>query len=60
MDVCLAAKWIMESRVAMQWWEQDRLDLEGIQKSAGEAEQMEGGVGDGQERDRYEFCGRMF
>ena len=60
MDVFLAAKWRLEARVAMQWWEQDRLDLEGIRNSAREEEQMEGGVGEGRERDRYEFCGRMF
>ena len=60
MDLCLAVKWSLGSRVAMQCWEQDSLDLEGIRKLYGEAEKMEGGGGDGQKRDRYDGFGRMF
>ena len=43
MELCVAEKRRPGSRVAMQWWEKDRLDLEGIRKLYGEAEQMEWG-----------------
>ena len=52
MELCVAEKRRPGSRVAMQWWEKDRLDLEGIRKSSGEAEQMEWGEEiDGKETD---------
>ena len=38
MDLCLAAK----RRPGPRWWEQEDLDLEGMQKADREAENLEG------------------
>ena len=37
--------------MAKRWWEQDGLDLEGMRTAAREAEQTEGGGGDGWDED---------
>ena len=42
MDLFPSAKRRPGPRVAMQWWEQEGLDLEGIWVAARKAEQMEG------------------
>ena len=42
MDLYLAAKERPGPRVAMRWWEQEGLDLEGMRKASWEADQMEG------------------
>ena len=41
MYLCLAAKRRLGPRVAMWWWEQEGLDLEGMRTSAQEEEQAE-------------------
>ena len=41
-DLCLAVKRRPGPRVAMRWWEQEVLDLEGARTAAQEAEQTEG------------------
>ena len=43
MDLCLAAERRPGSRVAKRWWEQEGLDLDGMQMEAREVEQEEGG-----------------
>ena len=43
MDLCLTAEQRPGPRVAMQWWEQEGMDLEGMRTAAREAEQTEGG-----------------
>ena len=42
MDLCLAEKRRLGTRVAMRWWEQEGLDLEGMHIASQEAEQTEG------------------
>ena len=42
MGLCLATKWRPGERVAMRWWEQEGLYLEGMRTVAREAEQTEG------------------
>ena len=42
MDLCLAAKWRPGPRVATRWWDQEGLDLVGMQTAAREAEQTDG------------------
>ena len=37
MDLCLAAERSPGSRIIKQWWEQDGLDVEGIQTASWEA-----------------------
>ena len=51
MDLCLAAKRRPGPRVAIRWWEQEGLDLEGMRTAAWEAERMEGGGEDGGRED---------
>ena len=51
MDLCLAAKRRPGPRVAMRWWEQERLDLEGMRTAARKAEGTVGGGRDGRDRD---------
>ena len=41
MGLFLAAKRRPETRVEMQWWEQEGLDLEGMRKAAQEVDQTE-------------------
>ena len=43
MDLCMASERIPGTRVEMRWWEQESLDLEGMQTTTWEAEDMEGG-----------------
>ena len=38
MDLCMAAKRRPGPRVETRWWEQERLDLEGMRTAAWEAE----------------------
>ena len=40
-DMCLAAERRPGSRVAKRWWEQDGLDLEGMQTAVQEAERKD-------------------
>ena len=42
MGLCLAAKQRPGTRVAMWWWEQEGLDLEGVRTAAQEMEQTKG------------------
>ena len=42
-DLCLAENWRPGPRVAMRWWEQEGLDLDGVRTADREAEQTEGG-----------------
>ena len=42
MDLCLAVKRRPGPRVAMRWWEQEGMYLEGMQTASREADQMEG------------------
>ena len=42
MDLCLAANRRPRGKLAMRWWEQDGLDLEGMWTAAREADQTEG------------------
>ena len=42
-DLCLTVKRRPGPRVAVRWWEQESLDLEGMQTEAQEAERMDGG-----------------
>ena len=42
MDLCLVAERRPGSRVDNQWWDQDGLDLEGMQTAAWGAERAEG------------------
>ena len=42
MDLCLAAEQRPVSGVAKRWWDQDGVDLEGVQMAAREAERTEG------------------
>ena len=42
MDLCLAAARRTGSRVSKRWWDQDRLDLEGMRTEDWEAELREG------------------
>ena len=41
MDLCLAEKRMSGTRVAMRWWEQEGLDLEGMWTAAQKAEWIE-------------------
>ena len=43
MDLCMSVKRKPGTRVEMRWWEQEGLDLEGMQTAAQEAEHTEGG-----------------
>ena len=43
MDLFLEAEQSPGSRVANKWWEQERLDLDGISTVDWEAERMDGG-----------------
>ena len=52
MDLCLTEKRRPGPRAETRWWEQENLDLEGMQTSDWEAEYMEGGGGCGWDRDR--------
>ena len=53
-DLCLVVVWRTGSRVSNWWWEQDGLDLEGMQMEAWEAERMKGGEDiDGTETEMY-------
>ena len=42
MDLCLATDWRPVSRLANRWWEQNGLDLEGINTSNKKTERTEG------------------
>ena len=42
MDLCLVAERRMGSRVKKRWWEQDGLDVKGMQTAAWEEEQTDG------------------
>ena len=42
-DLYMAANMMPVPRVAMQWWEQEVLDLEGVHTAAQEAKRVEGG-----------------
>ena len=42
-ELCLAVERRQGSRAANQWWQQYRLDLEGMQTAAQEEKRMEGG-----------------
>ena len=42
MDLCLAANQRPGPRVEMWWWEQEGMNLEGMQTAAQEADRMEG------------------
>ena len=50
-DLCMVAKRSTGTRVAMRWWEQWGVYLEWMRTAAWEADQTEGGGGDG--RDVY-------
>ena len=50
MDLCMAAERRTVSSVAKQYWDQDKLDLEGMQTSAQDAERMCGGGEDRQDQ----------
>ena len=41
-DLCLAEEWITGPRMSKWWWEQDGVDVEGIQTAAWDAEHIEG------------------
>ena len=42
MDLCIAEKRRPGPRLAMRWWEQEGMDLEGMRTTASEADYMEG------------------
>ena len=50
-DLCLAAERRPESRVTNRWWEQDGLDVKGVQMADREAERTDGEGGDGRDGD---------
>ena len=41
-DLCMAAEQRPGPRVSNRWWDQERVDMEGIQTAAREVEQTEG------------------
>ena len=47
MYLCMAAERRPGPRVSKRWWEQYRLDVEGMSAAAREAKIAEGGGGDG-------------
>ena len=42
MELCIAEKQRPGPRLAMRWWEQEGMDLEGMRTTASEADYMEG------------------
>ena len=53
MDLCLAAEQRPGSRVSRRWWDQDRVDVEGMRTEDRKAVHTDGVGGYGRDGDRY-------